>query len=356
MECLWVISSQIGPAKKSVPDTIRLRLQAGNDIDCSRNSLFVYDGLPPSIASPGEAGHLISSLCGHSTRSTRQLMATSGHLSIIFVDSPPTTSFNASFLIGGEGIEDVEKEGEEECPNDCPKALCAADLCRLHCPPGLTGPTCSTKVLPESDIIRKDVRPADMSRDMFSRMGHTMVVDSVGWVWMFGGFNQNQEALQDLRVFHSSNFSFRSVPLSSHQTRSQPSARLFHAATFSPLTNSMYVMGGTNGQFHLSDFWRLDLVKFEWTMLETNINPSWAFDDSDNWEKFQKLPSLAGHTLTYCPGTKSLILIGGHSAETGYNSQVLEYDLLQQRWQKVTTNGFGPRGIFGHSTIYNERT
>ena len=88
-------------------------------------------------------------------------------------------------------------------------------------------------------------------------------------------------------------------------------------------------------------------------MLETYINPSWG---TDNWEKFQKLPSLAGHTLTYCPNTKSLILIGGHSTESGYNPDVLEYDLLQKRWIKVTTNGFGPRGIFGHSTIFSERT
>ena len=351
VECLWVISAEVGLAKNSAPDTIRLRLQAGNDIDCRRNSLFVYDGLPPSIASPGEAGQLISSLCGHSTRSTREMTATSGRLSIIFVDSSPTSSFNASFLIGGEVVEDVE-----DCPKDCPKPLCAARLCRLHCPPGLTGPTCSTKVLPDSDIIRKDVRPADAAKEMFARMGHTMVVDSVGWIWMFGGLNQNREALQDLRVFHPSNFSFRAVPLSSHQTQSQPSARFFHAATFAPLTNSMYIMGGTNGHFHLSDFWRLDLVKFEWTLLETFINPSWVSDDTDNWEKFQKLPSLAGHTLTYCPNTKSLILIGGHSTESGYNPEVLEYDLLQKRWQKVTTNGFGPRGIFGHSTIYNDRT
>jgi len=346
LECLWVISSE----GNTTSDIIRLRLDAGAEVACTKNSLFVYDGLPPQVAAGGGGGKLLSALCGHALDSSVHLRATSGKLSIMFVESAPTLGFNASFFISSEDGEIIHK-----CSPSCPDGPCSpSGAC--HCPPGLAGPDCRTAVEPQSDIVRKDVTTGDLTANTFSRFGHSMVEDGSGLIWVFGGRSANQGAVQDLRAFHPSNFSLRYIPLTSHQTQSQPSARFFHAATFAPLTNSMYVMGGTNGHSHLSDFWRLDLVKLEWTKLETYINPSWGPSGTNSWEKLSSLPRLAGHTLTYNPDRKSLTMIGGHSPEAGYNGQVLEYDLLEKRWQKVTTDGFSPRGIYGHSTVYHQQT
>ena len=346
LECLWVISSE----GNTTSDIIQLRLDAGAEVACTKNSLFVYDGLPPQVAAGGSGGKLLSALCGHALDSSVLLRATSGKLSIVFVESAPTLGFNASFVISSEDEEIIHK-----CSPSCPDGPCSpSGAC--HCPPGLAGPDCRTAVEPQSDIVRKDVTTGDLTANTFSRFGHSMVEDGSGLIWVFGGRSANQGAVQDLRAFHPSNFSLRYIPLTSHQTQSQPSARFFHAATFAPLTNSMYVMGGTNGHSHLSDFWRLDLVKLEWTKLETYINPSWGPSGTNSWEKLSSLPRLAGHTLTYNPDRKSLTMIGGHSPEAGYNGQVLEYDLLEKRWQKVTTDGFSPRGIYGHSTVYHQQT
>ena len=364
LECLWIISATGNltswPDDGSEHRGIRLEVEAGATVNCSRSSLLIYDGLPPSIAPKGSRGKLLSALCGHSLEVSVQLEAKSGVLSLMYTHSGPTTGFNASFILESDTSQEAAELAEylknlAKCHSSCPTAMCTpAGLC--SCPVGFGGEDCSRRVGSHSDIVRRDETPTDVAPETLARLGHTMVEDANGLVWLFGGYNPNLGALQDIRAFHSSNFSFRNVPLSSHQTQSQPSARFFHAATFCPLTNSMYVLGGTTGHTFLADFWRLDLVKLEWTKLETYINRSWSSSGADSWEKLSSLSTVASHTLTYNPDTKSLVLIGGYSSKSGYNLDVLEYDLLEKRWQKMATDGFSPRGIHGHSTVYNQKT
>ena len=58
LECLWVISSE----GNSSSHIIRLRIDPGAEVDCAKNSLFVYDGLPPPVAAEGNGGNLLSAL------------------------------------------------------------------------------------------------------------------------------------------------------------------------------------------------------------------------------------------------------------------------------------------------------
>ena len=76
--------------------------------------------------------------------------------------------------------------------------------------------------------------------------------------------------------------------------------------------------------------------------------------DSSAGETLQKTPSLAGHTLTFNQDSKTLILIGGYSPLSGFNHQILEYDLMAETWKNIPTSGFAPRGIYGpqqHTTM-----
>ena len=181
-----------------------------------------------------------------------------------------------------------------------------------------------------------------------------MISDSNDLIWIFGGYNPAYGPLQDIRAFDAETNSFKVFTIQSQQLNSHPNARFFHAASFSPLTNHMYLYGGMNLHSYFADFWKLDLVKLEWEKLETDYeDPSLKVVSGYSREKLDRTPSLAGHTLTFNRDSKSLILIGGYSALNGYNQYVLEYDLLEEAWKAVPTLGYGPRGIYGHTTVYN---
>ena len=104
----------------------------------------------------------------------------------------------------------------------------------------------------------------------------------------------------------------------------------------------MYIYGGMNLHSYLSDFWKLDLVKLEWIQLETDYNDRSLKVVSGHREKLDRTPSLASHTLTFNPDSKSLILFGGYSSLHGYNPHVFEYQLLEDMWQIVVSMALGP--------------
>lgn len=61
-----------------------------------------------------------------------------------------------------------------------------------------------------------------------------------------------------------------------------------------------------------------------------------------------ELPAVAGHTLTARRGL-SLLLVGGYSPESGFNQQLLEYQLATGTWVSGAQSGTPPTG--GHSTF-----
>ena len=180
-----------------------------------------------------------------------------------------------------------------------------------------------------------------------------MVTDSNDLIWIFGGYNPSYGPLQDIRAFDATTNSFKVFTIHSQQLNSHPDARFFHAASFSPLTNNMYIYGGMNLHSYFADFWKLDLVKLEWIQLETDYEERSLRVVSGHREKLDRTPSLAAHTLTFNQDSKTLILVGGYSPVSGYNQNILEYNLMEETWKNIPTTGFGPRGIYGHTTVYN---
>ena len=177
-------------------------------------------------------------------------------------------------------------------------------------------------------------------------MGHSLVVDYRGNLWLFGGYSLSRGPLNDIQSFDTANNTWVQVVLKVHPGAKPPPKRYFHASAYVNNRREMYVYGGMNDTYFLNDFWKFSTDSESWTEIKHH----------------SELPPLAGHTLTYYGDAdyQSLVLIGGISTTYGFLESVWEFKLSrhngESKWLKVPTNGTIPVGIFGHSTVYHEKT
>ncbi|XP_050462738.1 multiple epidermal growth factor-like domains protein 8 [Cataglyphis hispanica] len=384
-ECLWIVSPETNLSSDATTPAIQSVLQFtihDINVSCQENSVYVYDGLPEFVSSTG--GHqsqLLGVYCTESTDYPVTVEAKSGFLTVHYKQLDEVEGFNASYVVmtcnncpgnrecrngnclcksGYVGINcDVEI-----CPNNCTasnkRGVCDKGYGRCVCTSDYGGRDCSIR-LKDHQLIFTELFNSeyladhlDHLRKTLPRFGHSLVADRRGSLWMFGGYSLSHGPLNDIRLFDTKNNTWMPVTVESTSEASMPQGRYFHAAEIVHSRQQIYVYGGLSMKDEdvqglsnntLSDFWKFSLQNQRWSQI--------VQDES----KKEPLP-LAGHTLTLRRDgeSESLILIGGFSPKYGYLDTVWEFNLETETWDTVNTDGNGPLGVYGHSTVYHGKS
>ena len=104
--------------------------------------------------------------------------------------------------------------------------------------------------------------------NVLPRMGHSLVVDHRGGLWVFGGYSLSRGPLYDIQQFDTQNNSWKQVTVNVQPGKQQPPpGRYFHAAAYVGSQREMYVYGGLNGTHFLNDFWKFNIDLGSWTKI-----------------------------------------------------------------------------------------
>ncbi|XP_075992325.1 multiple EGF like domains 8 [Anticarsia gemmatalis] len=369
-ECLWIISAD------DIDDAIiQFTINSSTfDVPCDENAVYVYDGLGgvPDLSN-NQQSQLLGVFCNGA--SSGVVEARSGNLTVHYKQGQPEQGFegvykvlacdgycswprvcNKKHCMCREGYGGANCE-VEICRNNCSMSvsagLCDTSYGRCLCNEGFGGDDCSIR-LDKTQLVFTELFNSeylsdglDHLRKTLPRFGHSLVADRRG-LWMFGGYSLSHGPLNDIRFFDTKNNTWMQVTVEATPDAKMPEGRYFHAAEIYHSKQNVYIYGGLSLQEKsghnktLGDFWQFSLKDQRWG----NIR---------NKDKNAHPPSLAGHTLTLqkYQDYESLVLIGGFSLEEGFMSDIWEFDLDNEKWIKLKTEGSKPAGIIGHSTVYH---
>ncbi|GFG35976.1 hypothetical protein Cfor_03559, partial [Coptotermes formosanus] len=387
-ECLWIVTPY-DMHNKSIPHdcTIQFTIHEDINVSCQENSVYVYDGLPDFVsATNSHQSHVLGVFCSVDTKYPVTVEAKSGVLTVYYKQGDMLEGFNASYKIlscaddcpdnhvchAGQCVCADGRTGTncsiEMCPGNCSsdkkQGTCDKKYGRCQCSSGFGGEDCSVALHGSQLVFTQLFDAARLSTDsqvdhlrkQLPRFGHSLVVDTRGSLWMFGGFSLTNGPLNDIRLFDTKNNSW--MPVTVDSTGSMPQVRYFHAAEIVHSRREIYVYGGLSQICHaddkctsqreeiggqtnntLDDFWKFNHKNQRWIEIKNKKQP----------------PPLAGHTLTLRRGdeSESLLLIGGFSPRYGFLETVWEFDLETELWDSLNTTGNGPLGVYGHSTVYH---
>ncbi|CAA9996215.1 unnamed protein product [Nesidiocoris tenuis] len=391
-ECLWIVSPTHLNQSQTSGGIIQLEIDRDIDVGCTENSVYVYDGLPKFVSSSGNRpSHVLGVFCTQDTQYPVTVQAKSGVMTVhykaegdskggfnatVFVLSCPDNCPNERVCLKGSCVCPEGTTGHDcqdiLCPNNCSAHLnqghCDKDYGRCVCATGWGGANCSSPLDPDHQVVFAELfNSAHLSdqyehlRKMLPRFGHSLLADRRSSLWLFGGYSLSHGPLNDIRLFDTINNTWVQVTIDSTNDANMPRGRYFHAAAISLSRREIFVHGGLTetaagtgdqafgGGEHpirqnstLNDFWKFSLKNSHWIAIETPFSP----------------PGLAGHTLTLRRDEESetLILIGGFSTVQGFLSSVWEFDPVTDQWAELETAGYGPIGVYGHSTVYHEPT
>ncbi|BES89065.1 Plexin repeat [Nesidiocoris tenuis] len=391
-ECLWIVSPTHLNQSQTSGGIIQLEIDRDIDVGCTENSVYVYDGLPKFVSSSGNRpSHVLGVFCTQDTQYPVTVQAKSGVMTVhykaegdskggfnatVFVLSCPDNCPNERVCLKGSCVCPEGTTGHDcqdiLCPNNCSAHLnqghCDKDYGRCVCASGWGGANCSSPLDPDHQVVFAELfNSAHLSdqyehlRKMLPRFGHSLLADRRSSLWLFGGYSLSHGPLNDIRLFDTINNTWVQVTIDSTNDANMPRGRYFHAAAISLSRREIFVHGGLTetaagtgdqafgGGEHpirqnstLNDFWKFSLKNSHWIAIETPFSP----------------PGLAGHTLTLRRDEESetLILIGGFSTVQGFLSSVWEFDPVTDQWAELETAGYGPIGVYGHSTVYHEPT
>lgn len=367
-ECLWIISAD------DINDAIiQFTINSSTfDVPCDENAVYVYDGLGglPDL-SYNQQTQLLGVFCNGA--SSGVVEARSGNLTVHYKQGQPDQGFegvykvlacdgycswprvcNKRHCICREGYGGTNCE-VEICRNNCSMSInagnCDSSYGRCLCNEGYGGDDCSIR-LDKTQLVFTELFNSeylsdglDHLRKTLPRFGHSLIADRRG-LWMFGGYSLSHGPLNDIRFFDTKNNTWMQVTVEATPDAKMPEGRYFHAAEIYHFKQNVYVYGGLSFQEKsgqnktLGDFWQFSLKDHRWSNIQSKeVHP----------------PSLAGHTLTLqkYQDYESLVLIGGFSLEEGFMSDVYEFDLDNDKWIQLATEGSKPSGIIGHSTVYH---
>ncbi|XP_068203463.1 multiple epidermal growth factor-like domains protein 8 [Palaemon carinicauda] len=376
--CMWIItpSDSLEPLSVTLSGTYVIQITIKEiNVKCGEGIVYVYDGLPDFVS--GDAywdrqKNKIGAFCENRASYPLTVQSVTGLMTVFYEKASLTQGFNATYEvlrckenIGKDRIcvsyKPVCKEKRVGvhcdipiCPNKCSEAegrgTCSQTYGRCVCTPGFVGEDCSIVRRDHQVVVTELFSPEKIANSVvhlstvLPRMGHSLVVDHRGALWIFGGYSLSRGPLNDIQKFdtHNSSNSWEQVTVNVQPGRQPPPSRYFHAAAYVYTQREMYIYGGLNDTSFLNDFWKFNIMSESWTKLKIH----------------QDFPALAGHTLTFRSDSEyqSLVLIGGASSEFGFLERIWEYDLRNGKWRKVQTSGAIPVGIYGHSTVYHEGT
>jgi len=371
---------------------IQLTIHQGARILCPTNYVYVYDGLPDFVSPESgwtRQNHLLGAYCSPQAVFPLNVQAQSGIMTIFYRRNDQKQGFNATYTVlscpdrcplprqctasgrcscppGWLGT-DCESA---VCPNDCYSQLghgrCDPNAGRCLCTRGYGGPDCSQPRRRSAIVSTELIDPQKLTGQMehlkttLPRLGHSLVVDHRGSLWLFGGYSMSRGPLNDIREFETKNLTWLQVtvhiqPGLGGGESSLPPERYFHAAEYVNAQRSIFVYGGIgSGQRNgggvgdrssshfLSDFWKFEINTRRWTEVETR----------------GVVPPLAGHTLTlrHDGEHQTLLLVGGFSPEYGFMEKVIEFSPENGSWTVLNTTGTPPIGIYGHSAVFHGST
>lgn len=371
-ECLWIISP-LGSSNNTGDSIIRLEIEPfESNISCSRNAIYIYDGLP-DLTGVAQQKQLLGVYCSED-QFPKSIEAKTGHMTIFYKQSVVGQGFNAMYNVESCKLGTCKlpyscdsngrcacperftgaKCNVEQCPDSCnsdlSQGVCDMNYGRCLCNSGYGNRSCSREIRDFNLVFTELFNSQDLSdtldhlRKTIPRFGHTLVCDRRGSLWMFGGYSLSHGALNDIRQFDTKNSTWLQVTI---EGLTMPAGRYFHSAEFISGKQAIYIFGGMTGvkknstEGVLDDFWRFNLQGQRWEIVDV---------------KGTKKPRpLAGHTLTLVKESDKdyLIVIGGLSFEHGLNNNVWMFNLSDNTWQIIDCKGSAPNGIFGHSTVYH---
>ncbi|XP_070550058.1 multiple epidermal growth factor-like domains protein 8 [Ptychodera flava] len=365
--CLWIISvfdNITAPTLIHPVPTISMTIEDTINLECQKDHVYVYDGIPDSISGGFSSGQSdwkqLGAFCGQGLQEEVTVEAMSGSMTVVFEGNVAETStsdgFTATYTVNQCAS---ECQGNRQCVNGdcvcadgyggvgCSSELCP-ELCNAHgtcnqdlglciCNEGYAGLACEAAIT-DHDLVWTLlfdpwlVSDANSGNEQLARMGHTMVATDTQ-LWVYGGYSMTQGILGDVLKYDT--YSQEWVQQSTSHSTQEPSERYFHAAVYTD-PQTMFVYGGITTQGVVREFWLMNLDEKEWTKVGI---PS-------------SLPAMAGHTMTLV-SDRYLVIIGGYSPEDGLSDQVIEYDIDEARWSFPQISGTPPTGIFGHTSVWH---
>eukprot|EP00057_Strongylocentrotus_purpuratus_P007268 XP_011661742.1 PREDICTED: multiple epidermal growth factor-like domains protein 8 [Strongylocentrotus purpuratus] len=368
--CLWVLTTfgslvQASGALSS-PGAITLTVDT-LDVECGRDYVHVYDGIPEHLwenFGVSVASQEIGAFCGHSSSAAIRTTAYSGVMTIAFQANvsatSPTQGFTAVYDVrtcqedcdgnwhcANEDEDELEDDQvcecragytgddceEEICPDDCGvlegRGACNDHLLLCICNEGYSGAACDIITAPSKSqskavwslLYDADRLSSNANIGPTSRMGHTMVADGGGKFWLFGGYSQDNQRLNDVWSYDAS-----ASQWTHHPSGNSPSARNYHAASF-VAPDRMIISGGLSDSEVLSDWWIYSLTQRTWLEISAPI------DDLQ----------IAGHTMNMVDDT-TLIVIGGYSPTMDLLEKIINFDISTLTGHFKSSQGTTPTG------------
>nr|KAG5710511.1 hypothetical protein BaRGS_013157 [Batillaria attramentaria] len=383
--CLWILT--VFPKVDDnyhagfVTQIISFTVEGTMEVECGRDTVYVYDGIPAFIyGSKESSARPLGSICGINPGRDITVHAYSGTITVYFEGDlriSQTKGFNATYKkevcrgncrLGRDRVHQCY-DGKCICPPgfygpDCSREMCPrncyaqkgqgwCDLVRgmCRCQPGYGGVACNKSISanqPHIELLMDDQRLQQSSMHIHApvgRVGHTMVSCGNKKLYVFGGYHLKEGLLNDVWRFDtaSGNWTRLDPP-----TQLWPGGRYHHAAACVPMRKEIYIYGGfvhgpdDDKPQPSSELWKFNIESYVWTLEKT---PPWV-------------PALVGHTLTYV-GDGKLVLIGGFSSQIYFSNRVFEYDtngglISWREYPPDKMTGAIPIGLYGHSAIYNE--
>ncbi|XP_067099058.1 attractin isoform X1 [Osmerus mordax] len=353
-KCTWLIEGQ--------PNSI-LRLRFNHfATECSWDHLYVYDG--DSIYAPllaAFSGLIVPEHYGNET--VPEVVSRSGFALLHFFSDAAynLTGFNVSYRVNtcpnncsgrgecsvGNSTASVVCECEEGWKGEaCDTPYCVSDCgspvrghCSLQdktcvCNPGWQGPDCSVSVPANWSFWTRE----EYSEPGLARASHKAVVHE-GVMWVVGGY-----------VFNSSDY---------HMVQ----ALDLQTQRWLPLNRSVNSVMGRYGHTVALHEGKIFMYGGKMDSTGNVTNQLWVFHtQNQSWAQLsprgKEQYAVVGHSAHIVPplldgGSPVMLVMFGHCPLYGYINQVQQYDIGQNVWSMVSTDGALVQGGYGHSSVYD---
>ncbi|RUS80436.1 hypothetical protein EGW08_011805, partial [Elysia chlorotica] len=397
--CLFIISpSPTVLAEHADLGPITYAINVTGDLQCGKNAVYVYDGIPEFISADESLGSReLGVYCGKNERQTMSVFATLG-VATIFVEGDQLENYGVEFKcsyramackVGCSENQVCRHDGlcvckrgffgpdclTPKCPNDCAAELdqgrCQHGLC--ICKRGYTGADCTERASPhlpdlqlisDSSLALPDPSLSMSWRQVYflpphiegmgpsPRAGHTLTAcagELSELAFLYGGYSPQEGVHDDVWRLNMTDRSWKRIR--PRGERLSPGGRYYHSAAYVHLEKMIYVFGGfahqQEGDFvqPTKSIWKFNILSYVWT--KATYPPDW-------------MPALVGHSLTTV-GPTLLVVIGGFSVNHSFNDKVFEYNTSRavMAWTEVKhrqMSGTWPQGLYGHSAVYDQFT